>query len=270
LIIRLQSSNPSGATAPLSAWPAVERIQRSTSPVYHLITQPDHAQVSGAIAAKFDPALEPDLTPDVVQAIALHDHGWAQFEGYAPDCRQPLVDREGRPLSFLDASPEVFLQAWAGSIDAAAGTGTAGEYIVSRHFRALAERRLRSVSDPPESTQRLQDFIVQQSERELDILPRANMSEAQLGRLLKLLQFCDILSLVICSGAPGTLDFPDDFCIGPPRLSPTETGYRLERLTAGRERGPSPLTGDVRFTLPVFGFRDGSLVPLPECQLVLS
>ena len=270
MIIRRQSANPSDSKEPSSAWQAVEMIQRSRSTVYHLVTQPDHAQISGAIAAKFDPALEPDLTPEIVKAIALHDHGWAQFEGYAPDCRQPLTDRNGRPLSFLDASPEVFLQAWSGSIHAAADNGPAGEYIVSRHFRSLAERRLRSVTDPPESTQRLRYFILQQAEREVEILPRVGLSDAQLGRLLKLLQFCDILSLVICSGAPGSLDFTDDFCIGPLRLSPTQAGYRLERVTADGECGSSPLAADVQFTLPIFEFRDGSLIPLPECQVVLS
>jgi hypothetical protein len=270
LIIRLQSADANVPTEPSSAWPEVETIQRSTSSIYHLVTQPDHAQISGAIAAEFDAALEPDLTPDVVRAIALHDHGWAQFEGYAPDCRQPLADRNGRPLSFLDVSPEVFLQAWSGSIHAAARTGLAGEYIVRQHFRTLAERRLRSVTDPPESTQRLRDFIVQQAEREIDIVGRAALSEAQLRRLLKLLQFCDIISLVICSGAPGTLDFPDEFCIGPLRLSPTGVGYKLERLTASRERGSSPLTAEVRFKLPVFELRDGSLTPLLERQLLLS
>jgi hypothetical protein len=270
LIIRLQSASREVSTERSAAWPEVERIQRSTSSIYHLVTQPDHAQISGAIAARFDPELEPDLSPDVIEAISLHDHGWSQFEGYAPSCRQPLTDGAGRPLSFLDASPEVFLQAWSGSIHAAAGTGAAGEYIVGRHFRKLAERRLRSVTDPPESTQRIRDFVVQQAERELDILPRTSLSEAELERLLNLLQFCDILSLVICSGAPGSLDFRDDFCIGPLRLTPTEAGYRLTRLTAGEERGPSPLTADVQFRVPVFEFREGSLAPLPERQLVLS
>lgn len=270
MIIRLQSARPNAPAIPSSAWSAVESIQHSTSPVYHLVTQPDHAQISGAIAAKFDPELEPDLTPEIVKTIALHDHGWAQFEGYAPVCRLPLTDRAGRPLSFLDASPEVFLRAWSGSIDAAAATGPAGEYIVSRHFRTLAERRLRSVTDPPESTQRIRDFVVQQTERELDIRPRATLSEAQLGRLLKLLQFCDILSLVICSGAAGPLDFADDFCIGSLRLNPSETGCRLERLTAARERGSSPLTEQIQLKLPVFEFREGVLTPLPERQLVLS
>jgi hypothetical protein len=269
LIIRLQSYTSSAATEPTSAWLAVERIQRNTSAIYHLVTQPDHAQISGAIAARFDPALEPDLTLDIVKAIALHDHGWAEFEGYAPSCSPPLTDRDGRPLSFLDASPEVFLRAWSGSIKAAEATGAAGEYIVSRHFRTLGERRLRSVVDPPESTQRIRDFIVQQAERELDLVPRTGLSEAQLERLLKLLQFCDILSLAICSAAPGTLDFADDFCIGPLRLSPVSTSYRLERRASGSERHSRPLTAPVELNLSVFEFRNGQLVPLPQVQLTI-
>jgi hypothetical protein len=266
LIIRLQSADPSIQPEPTSAWPAVERIQRSLADMYHLVTQPDHAQISGEIAAHVDPLLQPDISPDIVKAIALHDHGWAQFEGYAPACRPPLTDSDGRPLSFLDASPEVFLKAWSGSIAAAADASVAGEYIVSRHFRTLGERRLRSVADPPENTQRIRDFVVQQAEREIDLLPRTALSKAQLDRLLKLLQFCDILSLVISSAAPGILDFPDDFCMSPLRLVPSSSGYRLERL----DGGTSPLSSPLQIRLPIFEFRDGTLGPLPERKLTLS
>jgi hypothetical protein len=270
LIIRRTSDNTPEAGGPSAAWPAVERIQRSTSSLYHLVSQPDHAQISGAIAANFNRALEPDLTPEIIKAIALHDHGWTQFEGYAPSCHPPMTDSNGRPLSFLDASPEVFLQAWSGSIEAAGRTSPAGEYIVSRHFGLLAQRRLRSVTDPPESTQRLRDFIVHQAERELHLLRQVELSEAQLDRLLKLLQFCDILSLVICSGAPGTLDFADEFCIGPLRLSPAASGYGLSALGGTPESPESPLASPVRFALPVFEFHGGVLTPLPKRQLELS
>lgn len=270
MIIRLQPAAAHSATEPAAAWPAVERIQRSASPVYQLVTQPDHAEISGAIVANFSRELEPDLTPDIVQAIALHDHGWTQFEGYAPSCRSPLTDCLGRPLSFLDASPEVFLQAWTGSIRAAADTSPAGEYIVSRHFQRLAERRLRAAIDPSESMERIHDFIAEQAVRELNILPRTRLGEPQLERLLKLLQFTDILSLVICAAATGTLDFPDDFGIGPLRLSPTTTGYALNTLgpaNGGTDR--RPLAAPVQFSLPVFEFRDAQLIPLPQLQLTI-
>jgi hypothetical protein len=234
--------------------------------MYHLVTQPDHAQISGEIAAHLDPLLQPDISPDIVKAIALHDHGWSQFEGYAPACCPPLTDSDGRPLSFLDASPEVFLKAWSGSIAAAADASAAGEYIVSRHFRTLGERRLRSVTDPPENTQRVRDFVVQQAEREIDLLPHAGLSKAQLDRLLKLLQFCDILSLVISSAAPGILDFADDFCMGQLRLVPLSSGYRLERHGSGS----SVLRGPIELKLPVFEFRKGKLTPLLERKLTLS
>jgi hypothetical protein len=271
LIIRQQPAIAPIATEPSPAWPAVERIQRSTSPVYHLVTQPDHAQISGLVAANFSRTLEPDLTPEIIRAIALHDHGWSQFEGNAHSCLQPLTDRSGRPLCFLDASPAIFLQAWSGSIHAASETGAVGEYIVSSHFRMLAERRLRSVTDPPESQQRIRDFIGHQALREIDLLPATMLSKGQLERLLKLLQFCDILSLVICSAAPGTLDFADDFCVGPLRLSPTSSGYALtgRPTLADAKDGISPLTAPVRFALPLFEFRQNQLVPLPQLQLTV-
>jgi Protein of unknown function (DUF3891) len=274
MIIRLQTDSAPETNNPSSAWPAVERIQRSTSAIYHLVTQPDHAHISGAIAANFSCTLEPDLTDDIVQAIALHDHGWAQFEGYAPSCRPPLTNRSGRPLSFLEASPEVFLKAWSGSIRAAADVSPAGEAIVSRHFHILAERRLRAAIDPPETMDRLQDFIVEQAIRGVVLKNDISLSEVQLDCLLKLLQFCDILSLVICSAANGALDLPDDFGIGALRLLPTPTGYELRSRPSVGTATPAtetrPLTAPVRFTLPVLEFCDGQLVPLPELQLTIS
>ncbi len=77
-----------------------------------LVTQPDHAQVAGYLAAHwggvhdfaqpgaFAPADHPELLrQEVVQAIAEHDNGWWEWEA-AP----PIDPGDGLPLGLTDAS----------------------------------------------------------------------------------------------------------------------------------------------------------------------
>lgn len=251
MIIRLHTADSDlhGKATPVSAWSAVERIQRMHSESYWLITQPDHARLAGDIAERFVRAIIPHLNPDIITAIRLHDEGWAQFEGDAARPRVPPTNRSGRPLSFLDVSPETFLSAWAGSIRAASGTGPVGEFIVSDHFKILAEYRLRNVTDPPESTDRILDFISREAERQAALLPVTLLSREQLKSLLQLLQFCDLLSLAVCAGAQGRLEFPHDFGSSRIVLSCTGTDYRLD---------PTPLAAPAELQVPAFQFANGT------------
>src|SRR5262245_50178575 len=122
------------------AWPVVERLQKQKYESCWMITQPSHAALSGELAARLAGPRIPKLDGELVRAIALHDAGWGIPDAQA--VTRSRLGKHGCPKSFLDAEVEEFLDAWAQSIQVAQSVGSAGGFIVSRHFQRLAEHRL--------------------------------------------------------------------------------------------------------------------------------
>ena len=102
----------------IAAWSAVEQQQTAPARAWWLITQPDHAALSGEIARHFSGTGFPAVSQQIVQAIALHDAGWNLFEADAKTATP--VHPDGRPISFFEVEPRDFLRAWIASIDRAA------------------------------------------------------------------------------------------------------------------------------------------------------
>ena len=179
-----------------------------------MVSQSDHAALAGALAASFVSPEFPRVDPPIARAIEVHDSGWALF---APEARveaAPRLDSRGKPLSFLEIEPPDFLRAWAASIDRSESVCPAGGYIVSRHFCALGEGRLASAIDAAEDSARLRWFLQREAERQRRLLAQSGRSAAQLEDLLLVLQFCDLLSLYLCSGATDAVEFPQSFAPG--------------------------------------------------------
>ena len=74
------------------------------------VTQPDHARISGELAAAFDPRKVPNVNEAIVRAISMHDIGWMPYEGDMSTPRPPKQLESGVPLSFANAEPELFLR----------------------------------------------------------------------------------------------------------------------------------------------------------------
>jgi len=194
----------------VSAWSAVEQQQTAPAPAWWLITQPDHARLSGDIAAHISTAGFPHPDSQIVAAIAMHDAGWNLFES---DTQPPRFHPNGRPASFFEIEPGDFLRAWTASVDRAQEDSTAGAYLVSQHFAWLGEFRLQRVADPPEVQSLIRAFLAQERRRR-DELHRRASDVASWDLLLPLLQFCDLLSLYVCSGARQPVEFPQEFAAG--------------------------------------------------------
>src|SRR5688572_1759821 len=93
-----------------------------------LISQVEHARVSGEITANW----REELTDDVVDAIAHHDDGWTSWEA------DPKLNPEiGAPFSFLEMPVAAALVIWDHSIAAAEKFGPLAAYIVAGHFYNL-------------------------------------------------------------------------------------------------------------------------------------
>jgi len=241
ILCPLNSLLPVPADKPEPVWSAVTERQTQLASAYWLISQPDHAELSGALAANFVAADFPKVEPCMVRAIAVHDSGWAIFPAEASAANAPPLSDSGKPLAFTEFAPHDSVRAWGGSIHAAEEICPAGGVIVSRHFRDLAKFRLRQ-GVPPEEQQVFREFLEREEARQQRLLPRCAYPPQELDRLLEVLQFCDLLSLYLCSGAQQEVEFPQRLTARTVHIgrAPGEDFYRLD---------PSPFqpNGTLRF-----------------------
>lgn len=188
--------------SPVSAWETVLETQHRASQEFWLVAQPDHAGLAGDIATALGPPLVPELSPEVVRGIAVHDDGWTAVDAQV-SCAH------GRPLSFLDVQPAVFLEAWARSIQCGEQVGAMAGAIVSRHFWRLGATRLRSGIDSEGDRRELKSFLAQEEARQKRLT--AGHSQQEFEFLTDVLQFCDLLSLYLCCGAEVDAEFAQQF-----------------------------------------------------------
>lgn len=198
----LNAPEPPGKFQP--AWEAVARTQKRPSASWWLIAQPDHADLAGDLAERIRWRHFPALDAQVLDAIRLHDEGWAEFD-LAP------ATREGRPISFLDVQPADFLKAWRVSIARAEQSSALGGLLVSSHFRRLAEFRLSSPCDQPQDRLLVEEFLREENAREMHLTAQEGRGEEEISALVDTLQFCDLLSLYLCCGSYEEVEFPQTF-----------------------------------------------------------
>lgn len=249
MILHPFSSAPQVSCDPMPAWNAVAATQQQSASAWWLIAQPDHAALAGELAAHFAAPDFPAMDSDVVQAIALHDAGWAKYDGGgeagggskgAPP--QGQRDSSGRPLSFLQAPVNIFVEAWTASIyRAQEKAGVIGGLMVSGHFRRLAEYRQESVEDTPGDSALLHQFLANEAQQDEVRFRRQSRSRPEVERLVGLLQFCDLLSLYLCCGSRASIQFPQKIASRPMILRRKGELCRLD---------PSPFREEVSLGVP--------------------
>ena len=211
------------------AWPVVERLQKQHYESCWMITQPSHAALAGQLGAKLSsPARNPELpqlSPDLIRAIAMHDAGWGLPDAQA--VAQSRSSHPSSPRSFLQTSAAEFVDAWTQSINIVQSISQAGGYIVSRHFWRLAEHRMATPGDSEADRGRIGHFLEKETLRQRKLAAKQARSEAELEALTDLLQFCDLFSLYICCGARERVEFPEYFGTKM-QLTVVEGAYRLE------------------------------------------
>ncbi|MGH9524434.1 MAG: DUF3891 family protein [Terriglobales bacterium] len=244
-------SEPAADTGFVGAWAAVERQQKKSASRWLLITQPDHADLSGQIAAAIDARDFPAPPAEVVNAIRNHDSGWSALEGagHFP----PALHPDGRPVSFFEIAPEQFLEAWDASVERAAENSAVGGYIVSRHFSSLGESRLERAPDPPETQAKLRGFVDGERSRQ-GALRKLASDVKQWESYVLLLQFCDLLSLYLCCGAPDAVEFPQ--CSPAGRIRATRSG-RVVSLS------PTPLRSSLQLQVRGWHWPSATAESLP-------
>ena len=155
---KLAAQESEGAVRPV--FEAIAEVQKNASASDWYVTQPDHACISGKLAAAFDSRKVPNVGEAIVRAISLHDVGWMPYDG---DVTFPVRARQhesGVPVSFANTGPERFLRAWMGSIQAAQSTGALGGLIVSAHLRASPIPTWSVARARPSSARRWSSFCI--------------------------------------------------------------------------------------------------------------
>jgi hypothetical protein len=168
-----------------------------------LITQNDHAKLSGVFAAHWGNSEFAALEPyeSMVRAAACHDAGWSRYE------TEPLYDLvRKQPPTFFEVpnSPEqvaAFQAAidWLRAIDSYAGL------MISRHRTGLWRQRYGSVSVSSARPARdlgppVEDMIRREEARQQEALARLDRRRFDVN--YQLLQIFDLLSLYLCTAKP--------------------------------------------------------------------
>ena len=186
----LEEQPQSAKSVPI--WEAVEKAQKQSADSYWLVTQPAHAALAGELAVALRDARFGPIDATISRSIALHDSGWSMND--AEQIQLLRSNPEQRPRSFLEASSSESLRAWTGSIETAEKFAPIGGYLVSRHFERLSKR-------DKESDGKAKAFRARENQRQERLRTRLTQDAKALERLVDALQFCDVLSLYLCSGS---------------------------------------------------------------------
>jgi uncharacterized protein DUF3891 len=210
-------------------------MEHLVSDRYLLIPQPDHARLSGDLAAQLRANFLPATNAEITRAIGVHDDGWAQFEFESDQRIGPAVNEDGRLQNFLEFPPRVFLGAWEGSIVAACRVSDFGGLMVSGHFFRLGKGRMQAQCDTAEETEKMREFLAREEERQFTLKKQLQLSLQEISEYVDLLQFCDLLSLYLCCGANSAVEFPQSFA---------GKKLQIEAVLEGFAITPSPFTPD--------------------------
>jgi hypothetical protein len=163
-------------------------IVRSGDEALHLIRQPDHAHLAGAIMAQCRPLHTRPRRPSILRAIAEHDNGWTEED------RTPLFnDTSGGVYDFVTAPLAVRLRVWPRGVDRlTADPWTAA--LVAQHADTIYDRYH---SDPDWSA-----FFADIRHRRDALVGETGLTLAELVDDYAFVRLGDLISLAFCTGWP--------------------------------------------------------------------
>jgi len=197
-----------------------------------LVSQVEHARLSAVLAERcldhfgkssFASAAATQIEStrrELLQAIARHDDGWAEWE------TQPGLDpKRRRPLSFRELPLGQSLVNWEGSIQSAADVGPLAAWVVSGHFAALLE-----TSEKDRDWGASAKWLAKTADQrvawlaEWQALNPAQHTTQLADEALVWLQTFDLISLWICSVCPAGSEevsqWPEAHHIEPGHIGP--------------------------------------------------
>lgn len=173
-------------------------IIREREHSFIMITQHDHAKISGEIARKWKEKFFEgiDRKEEAVLGIFEHDRSWIE-----PDAAPLWNRKKEKPYSFMDYPLDLKVQFYKKGIDEVEKMDHYASLLCSLHYVSFLQ-----YEEDPIGT----DFVENEITRQLHLLKNCgilgNMGmEKQLQYHLSILKFCDNLSLYICLNEPGAI-----------------------------------------------------------------
>ena len=108
-------------------------IRRQVGQEFWLITQDDHAQISGQLAEQIgNENFSPPSSDSAISGITLHDCGWPLHDD------QPTLNADGLPRDVFESTMEIGLRVWEASADRAIERDDYAGLLVSLHSLGLS------------------------------------------------------------------------------------------------------------------------------------
>jgi hypothetical protein len=200
-------------------------IRRRIGDEFWLITQNDHALLSGQLAQHFgnDRFAPPEPRESVIVGISMHDAGWPLHD------EKPTLNKRGEPLDVFETPPQIASMVWSEASRRAAERDPYAGLLVSLHGLSLsmfAMSPTRTVSNekwnPDDLRTRFECNQFQHAQIELQeklrtqlglrtdlptkggliSTPTDDAGELSLRYNFRLLQAMDKLSLCLCCTTP--------------------------------------------------------------------
>lgn len=221
-------------------------IRRALDSHWLCIGQPAHAHLAGAMAEAWGrpPFLAPDPRTEVLQAVAEHDNGWAEWEA------APALDpAAGHPFHFTEMPVADHLAIWRRGVQRMLERNPYAGLLVSMHAAALMRFRLERAARTPEPERAtVRTFLAEQERLQATLREglaarpryREAVASARLTANFRLLQLLDALSLLLCGGATE----PQTFTAVPLGEGQRRTELEFTPEEGGARLQPYPFTAD--------------------------
>lgn len=190
-------------------------IRRRSNGQFLLITQVEHARLSGLLAGHFGnhAFAPPDPASETVAATTRHDCGWPLHDDH------PTLNKAGEPTDVFETPIDVALPVWAAAGEVAADQADYTRLLISLHVLGLSAYAA-SKPHTPQEVFAINQFQHREVERQEQLRRRLGLRtdlplqyglarlgtdarEDQLRRNLELLQAADRISLaLLCSDIP--------------------------------------------------------------------
>jgi hypothetical protein len=171
-------------------------LVRDAGDAWQIVLQPDHADLSGQLAAAWGgPGFaRPEPFESVVRAATRHDDGWAVWE------RRPRLGADGAPQSFFDVPAAVHLAFYRAAVEVVCDEDPYAGLLVSMHMSGLYRDRYGVMPTPgmrlgEADRVRADAFAASEEERQVALRRQLDADEAQRWTDYALLQVVDVVSL---------------------------------------------------------------------------
>lgn len=156
---------------------------------FELIPQHEHARIAALFLEHWkDPALyNGKRWNELLFAVRHHDRAWIPLDA------EPLLDSHFKPYSFIDYPEKEKINAYENGIEDVTDKDLYSGLLVSRHYASFFD-----------SSQTVTGRTFLQSERKRQDNIRKELHHPHTEEFhMKVLQFCDDISLYVCMNKPG-------------------------------------------------------------------